>query len=121
MVDGVERFVVEDGEGAGGEGADEEGAEKAGGVGDGDGVDAGKRECAFFFFFGVVSSIKLWVGFFGLSDGFMNDRENGLEMGAGSNLGDDAAILFEDIDLGNDDVAQNGLAVFHDRGGGFIT
>lgn len=39
MVDGVEGFLVEDGEGAGGKGADEKGTEEAGGVGDSDGVD----------------------------------------------------------------------------------
>ncbi len=39
VVNWVEGFVVEDGEGAGGESADEETAEESGGVGDGDGVD----------------------------------------------------------------------------------
>ena len=39
MVDGVERFVVENGEGAGGESADEEGAEEARCMGDGDRIN----------------------------------------------------------------------------------
>ncbi len=39
VVDGIEGFGVEDGEGAGGEGADEQRAEEAGGVSDGDGVN----------------------------------------------------------------------------------
>lgn len=39
VVDGVEGFFVEEGEGAGGQSADEEGTQEPGSVGDGDGVD----------------------------------------------------------------------------------
>ena len=42
-------------------------------------------------------------------------------MGAGSDFGNDAAVGFVDVDLGNDDVAQNLRAIFDDGGGGFIT
>ncbi len=86
MVDGVEGFVVEDGEGAGGESADEETAEEAGGVGDGNGVD-------------VVPSD------FGVCKGFVDDGEDGFEVASGCDFGDDAAVGFENVDLGDDDVA----------------
>ena len=79
---GVEGFVVEDGEGAGGEGADEEGAEEAGGVGDGDGVDLGPMEA-------------------GSDERLVDDGEDGFDVGASGDFGDDAAVNFVDVDLGN--------------------
>ena len=39
MVDGVEGFLMKEGESAGGEGADEEGTEETGSMSDGDSVD----------------------------------------------------------------------------------
>ena len=107
VVDGVERFVVEDGESAGGEGADEEAAEEAGGVGDGEGVDFGP--------------VVLAGGGFeaGASEGLVDDGEDGFEVRAGGDFWDDAAVGFEDVDLGDDDVCEQ-LVVVHDGGGGFV-
>ena len=87
MVDGVERLVPKDGEHTGGKGADEERAEEAGGVGDGDVVD-------------VVA------GEVGVGEGFVDDGEDGLEVGAGGDFGDDATVGGENIDLGDDDIAE---------------
>ena len=42
-------------------------------------------------------------------------------MGAGGDFRDDAAIFGEDVDLGDDDVAQNISAVYDDGSGGLIT
>ena len=41
-------------------------------------------------------------------------------MVSSGDLRDDTAILFEDINLGNNNIAQNGLTVFYDRGGSFV-
>lgn len=83
VIDGVEGFVFNEGEGAGGEGADEEGADEAGAVSDGNGVD-------------VVPS-ALEVGEAGFDGG------NGdFDVGAGGDFGDDAAEGFVKVDLGVD-------------------
>ena len=97
---------------------------------DGDGVDAFKRVDTFpslplllsmvFTLKSAVSSVKLFIIFFGLSNSFMNNWEHNLKVVSGSDFRDDAAVFFEDVDLGNDDVTQNGFAVFYDRGGSFI-
>lgn len=93
---------MDDGEGAGGQAADEEGTEEARGVSHGDGVD-------------VVP------GFFGVSHGFFYDWHHHFEMISGCNFRDDSAIFGENIDLGDDDIAQNSAPVFDNRGGGFVT
>lgn len=50
----------------------------------------------------------------------MNNREDGFEMGAGGNFGDNTAVGGENVDLGNYDVTQDGVAVFNDGGGSFV-
>lgn len=50
----------------------------------------------------------------------MNDGENGLDVGAGSNFGDDAAVDFEEVDLRNDGVRKNAVAIFDDRSSSFV-
>ena len=92
VVDGVEGFVVEDGEGAGGESADEEATEETWGVGDGDVSD-------------VVPSDS------GACECLVDDGEDCLEVAASGDFGDDAAVGFENVDLRDDDVAQK-FAVF---------
>ena len=58
MVDGIEGFVVEDGEGAGGEGANEEGAKEARGMGDSD-------------------AVNIIPGTMGFCEGLLDDGEDG--------------------------------------------
>lgn len=101
VVHGVKGFVPEDGESAGGEGADEERAEEAGGVGDGDIIDV---------VFGEV----------GVSKGLVDDGEDGFEVGASGDFGNDAAVGSKNIDLGDDDVAEDAGLVCDDGGGGFV-
>ncbi len=36
----------------------------------------------------------------------MDNGENRLEMGTGGDFGDDSAIFFKNVDLGNDDVRE---------------
>lgn len=56
----------------------------------------------------------------GVVKGLMNDWKDGFEVGAGGNFGDDAAIGSEDVDLGDDDIAQNFGAIFDDGGGSLV-
>ena len=42
-------------------------------------------------------------------------------MGAGGDFGDDTAVCLVEVDLRDDDVAENSRAVFNDGGRGFIT
>ena len=42
----------------------------------------------------------------GVCDSFVDDREDGLEVAAGGDFGDDATVSFEDVDLGDDDVRK---------------
>lgn len=131
VVDGVEGLIPEEGERTGGEGADEEGTEQAWSVGDGDGVDiVGGVEV-----FGVVD-VAIWGGVWGdfrfevgvsceevlavfsnagLEEGLVDDWQNNLKVGAGGDFGDDATISGENIDLGDDDVAEE----IEVRGGDF--
>ena len=92
----VKRFVVNDGEGAGGESTDEQRADQAGRVGDGDGVDV------------VPGAISVRQGFF-------DDRVNNLQMAAGGDFRDDAAVFGVDVDLGIDHIRKQAFAVFNDR------
>ena len=101
MVNGVEGFVVEEGEGAGGQSADEEGTEKAWGVGDGDGVDVVPGEG-------------------GVGEGAVEDGEDGFEVGTGGDFGDDATVGFENVNLGNDNVRQNTSPVLDNGDGSFV-
>ncbi len=101
MVGGIEGFIVKDGKSAGCEGANQKGTKEAWSMSDSDGVyiipGAG---CIF--------------------QSFINNREDRFEMGAGGNFRDDTSIFGKNINLGNDDVAQNFSAIFYDRGGGFV-
>lgn len=51
----------------------------------------------------------------------MDDGEDGFEVGAGGDFGDDSAVGSENVDLGDDDVAEDFGAVFDDGGSGFVT
>ena len=51
----------------------------------------------------------------------MDDGEDGFDVGAGGDFGDDAAVGLVEVDLGDDDVAQDFGAVLHYGGGGFVT
>lgn len=101
MVYFVKRLVVNDGEGAGGESTDEQRADQAGRVGNGDGVDI------------VPGAISIRQGFF-------DDRVNDLQMAAGGNLRDDAAVFSVDVDLGIDHIRKQAFAVFNDRRRRFV-
>ena len=96
MVYLVKRLIVNDGEGTGGERTDEQRADQAGRVGDGDGVDI------------VPGAISIRQSFF-------DDRVNNLQMAAGGNFRDDAAVFSMDIDLGIDHIRKQAFAVFNDR------
>lgn len=97
----VERLIVNDGESAGGESADEQRADQARRVGDGDGVDI------------VPGAISVRQGFF-------DDRVNDLQMAAGGDFRDDAAVFGVDVDLGIDHIRKQAFAVFNDRRRCFI-
>lgn len=71
-------------------------------MGDGDGIDIIPGEM------GRVKSL-------------IDGGEDGFEMRAGGNLGNDATVGSENIDLGEDDTTKNMDAVFDDGDGGFIT
>lgn len=97
----IEWFLVKNGEGAGGEGADKEGTEKARGMSDGDGVDGRPVEISVFF-------------------GLMDDGEDGLEMGASGDFGDDSTIGLKEVDLGNDDITFDLVSVDDNGRSGFV-
>lgn len=70
---------------------------------------------------GDGDGVNVVPGEFCLVQGLMNNRENGLKMRTGGNFRDDTAVGFENVNLGDDNVAENFLSIFDDRGGGFIT
>ena len=50
----------------------------------------------------------------------INDWHHGFKMRASGNFWDNTTVFSEDIDLGNDYVAQNVNAVFDNGGSGFV-
>ena len=87
VVDGDEGLVEAEGEGFGVGDADEEGAGEAGAVGDGDGVEVGEGDT------------WPWQG--GADDG-----DDGAEVLAGGEFGDDSAVVGVEGDLRGDDVGE---------------
>lgn len=87
---------------AGSEGADKKGADEAWGMSDGNGVDVGP--------------IELSVG-----EGLVKDGVDGFDMRASSDLGNNATVGGMNIDLRNDDVGKNAIAIFDDGRCGFVT
>ncbi len=88
MVDGIERFVPENGKHACGKGANEERTKQTGGVSNGD-------------------IINIVMGEVGVVQGLMDDGEDSFEVGAGGDFRNDAAVGSENVNLGNDDVAED--------------
>lgn len=68
-------------------------------MGDSDGVD----------FIPVVFGATGFIGSYKISffEGLMNNGEDGLEMGTGGNFRNDATVSFKNVDLGDNDIAEN--------------
>ena len=92
---------MKDGKSAGCEGTNQKGTKEAWSMGDCDGVDVIPGTGCIF-------------------QGFINNGEDRFEMGTGGNFRDDASIFGKNINLGDDDIAQNFSAILYDRGGGFV-
>lgn len=101
MMNGIEGFVPENGEGAGSKRANQKRAEKTGSVSN-------------------SNIINIIFGEVGIVEGFVNDREDSLEMRTGGNLGNYTAIGSENVNLRNDDIADDSGVVAYDGGGGFV-
>ena len=70
-------------------------------MGNGDGVD--------------VFDVEL-----GITEGLVNDGKNSLDVATGGNFWNNAAVGGVDIDLGNDDIRKDSVAIFDNGGSGFI-
>ena len=102
MMGRVKRNVVKNGGSASSEGADKKGADEAWGMSDGNGVNVGPIELS-------------------VSEGLVKDGVDGFDMGASGNLGNNATVGGMNIDLRNDDVGKNAVAIFYDGRCGFVT
>lgn len=102
MMGRIKRNVVKNGGSAGGEGADKKGADEAWGMSDGNGVNVGPIELS-------------------VSKGLVKDGVDGFDMRTSGNLGNNAAVGGMNIDLRNDDVGKNAVAIFDDGRCGFVT
>ena len=99
VVDGDEGQALGKGEGFGVGDANEERSGEAGTAGDGDGVEVGEGDV-------------------GLGQGGAHDGDDGAEMLAAGQLGDDSAIAGVGGDLGGDDRGEDASAALdHGRGG----
>ena len=65
-----------------------------------------------------VDIVNCLVGVF---EGFIENRLDSFDMGAGGDFWDDAAVFGVNIYLRNNDVRQNMSAIFDNGGSGFIT
>ena len=102
MMGRVKRNVVKNGGSAGGEGADKKGADEAWGMSDGNGVNVGPIELS-------------------VSEGLVKDGVDGFDMGASGDFGNNATVGGMNIDLRDDDVGKNAVAIFDDGRCGFVT
>ena len=102
MMGRVKRNVVKNGGSASSEGADKKGADEAWGMSDGNGVNVGPIELS-------------------VSEGLVKDGVDGFDMRTSGNLGNNAAVGGMNIDLRNDDVGKNAVAIFDDGRCGFVT
>ena len=101
MVDGDERLVGSEGEGLGVAESDEQGTGEARALGYGDGVDG-------------------FVGLAGVFEGLAHHGNDGAQMFARSQLGDDASEGLVRGDLRIDDVGDQFFAGTNDGGSGFV-
>ena len=101
MVDGDEGQTAGEGQRFGVGDANEEGAGEARTGGDGDGVKVGKGDAS-------------------LGKGSADDRDDGAEMLAGGQFGDDSTVAGVGGDLGGDDGAKGAGAALDDGGGGLV-
>ena len=102
MMGRVKRNVVKKGGSAGGEGADKKGTDETWGMSDGNGVNVGPVELS-------------------VSKGLVKDGVDGFDMRASGNLGNNATVGGMNIDLRNDDIGKNAVAIFDDGRCGFVT
>ena len=102
MMGRVKRNVMQNGGSAGSEGADKKGADEAWGMSDGNGVNVGPIELS-------------------VSEGLVKDGVDGFDMRASGDLGNNATVGGMNIDLRNDDVGKNAVAIFDDGRCGFVT
>lgn len=102
MMGRVKRNVVKNGGSASSEGADKKGADEAWGMSDGNGVNVGPIELS-------------------VSEGLVKDGVDGFDMGASGNLGNNATVGGMNIDLRDDDIGKNAVAIFDDGRCGFVT
>ncbi len=101
MIDTDEGLAEGPCEGLGRGDADEEGADEAGAVADCDGVDHAKAEP-------------------GLRERLADHGDDGFDVGAACDLGDDAGVLLVQRVLAGDDAGADTHARLHDGGGGLI-
>ena len=101
VVDGDEGDVLRVGQGLGVGDADEQRSGEAGAGGDGDGVEIGEGDA-------------------GLGQGGADDGNDGAEMLAAGQLGDDAAVAGMGGDLRGDDRGKRAGAALDDGGGGLV-
>ncbi len=101
VVDGDEGKVVGKGEGFGVGDADEKRSGEAGAGGDGDGVEVGEGQAGF-------------------GEGGADDGNDGAEMLAAGQLGNDAAVAGVGGDLRGDDGRESARAALDNGRGGFV-
>lgn len=69
---------------------------------------------------GDGDSIDVFNVEFSVAEGLMNDRKNSLDVATGGDFRNHATVGGVDIDLGNDDVRKESVAIFNNGGSGFI-
>ena len=98
---------MENRESAGGESADQQGTKQTWRVSDGDSVNLVPIGLAVFDEAGLLK-------------GLIDDGLDGFQVGTSGDLWNNAAVGFKDVNLGDDDIAQNLPAVLNNGGGSFV-
>ena len=107
-MDGIERFIVENGESARSKSTDKQGTEETWGVGDGDVID-------FVPIVGAGGRYEVSI-----RESLVDDGKDSLEVGTSGDFWDDATIRFENIDLRNDNIREKIFAILENCAGGFV-
>ena len=102
MVNAENGYIKRPADGMGHAGADKKRTGKTGAFCDGNGVNVGPIELS-------------------VSKGLVKDGVDGFDMGASGDLGNNATVGGMNIDLRNDDIGKNAVAIFDDGRCGFVT
>ena len=66
------------------------------------------------------NGVKVFYGEVGVGESLVDDWEDGFDMTTGGNFGNDATVGRVDVDLRDNNIREDGLAILDDSGSSFV-